>query len=381
MVSKKTSSAGTAAKEDKAATVQKAAKKPVAVKTAAAKKPAATAKTAAKTATVQTKSTAAKAKSATAKSTAASKENAQLPVTENRDIVMQVADIKAKNEEKKARKTSGSAAQAAVPPLPADNNAGEKGKKATGNSKRAEVLENAKIAEAKKFMEMKENPDDSESVCNGDACCQGGAFCSWVRAYKNIFNFKGRTSRFEFWSFMLINMFAISLFSLAGQAWLMPSFPIATGVLMIVFYIAEVIVYLSVITRRLHDGGYTAWKGFFRPCILNWLAGIVLLIALGLSYEDVFSQRNITLLSWLGGFMGLFFLIYLYYCIKIFVAAGFYEEENGTNAYGAMTAYCDKNYKQRGLRYSVFYLLLLTVAYTFYFIYIISMTYLQSIYY
>ncbi len=360
MVRQKTSSTETAISEDKT-TSQKTAKKPTSTaKTATVKsKPAIKAKTTTKTTVSKTKAAMVKAKPTAAADANTVKESAQLPMTENYDVIKQVADIKAKNEKKKTRKVAGSTAKTTVLSSPTDDEVYEKGKKATSNNKHTEVLENAKIAEAKKFMEMKENPDSSESVCCGNACGKGGAFCSWIRAYKNIFNFKGRTSRFEFWSFMLINLFVTSLFIYGVRELLEPDFPKVAKIVFWIFYIPEVVIHLSICTRRLHDGGYTAWKGFFRPLIISGLPFLMLLFVL---FSGIANQHLRDWLEWLIGFALLFGLIYLYYCIKIFVVAGFYEEENGTNEYGAMPAYCNKAYKQRGLRYSILYMLLVIVS-------------------
>ena len=71
---------------------------------------------------------------------------------------------------------------------------------------------------------------------------------------------------------------------------------------------------------------------------------------------------DLTGIKWTGGAAIALFIAYLYYCIKIFIAAGFFEEENGTNAYGAMSAYCDHAHKQRALRYAAIYLLLVLLS-------------------
>ena len=34
---------------------------------------------------------------------------------------------------------------------------------------------------------------------------------AYIRAYKNFFNFKGRTSRYDYWGFHLINFFVVIL--------------------------------------------------------------------------------------------------------------------------------------------------------------------------
>lgn len=354
MVSKKTSSEASAKTAVKAEeTAKKAAAKAVAGSAKTTAKAGKNAKPAAK---------AAMAKADNAK-TMAKKEAKAVPATANRDIAAEVLNIKSANEEKKTAKKSGGSAKSAV----AGNavSEGEPGKKAANNSKRAEVLENAKIAEAKKFLEMKETAPACESACAKKECtgCGGGAFCSWIKAYKNIFNFKGRTSRFEFWSFMLINLFAVVLLAF-GVGFLSAFLPTVSLVLTVILYVAEILVYLAIITRRLHDAGYAAWKGFFRPCLFNWIGGMAFMIAAAYLFNEMAESGSgdLTGIKWTGGAAIALFIAYLYYCIKIFIAAGFFEEENGTNAYGAMSAYCDHAHKQRALRYAAIYLLLVLLS-------------------
>ena len=219
---------------------------------------------------------------------------------------------------------------------------------------------------------MKESADAAGNASeNGESELCGGAFCAWARAYKNLFNFKGRTSRFEFWSSMLINMFVILLL-VSGVAFAMPHAHKITTVLAILFYIAEVFFYLSLFVRRLHDAGYGAWKGFFRPFVLYWLltgilsaAGTAYALQGGKIYSGFSTGESFIILG-CGAATLLVMMFYGYYSLKIFIAAGFFEEERGANQYGTASFY-DAGHKAKSLRYAAIYLLFLLVGYLTYF--------------
>ncbi len=277
-----------------------------------------------------------------------------VPETHNVDVVGEVLNVKSRNDAKKSSHASKNVKVNAETPAIAEKSS----KTVLANAKRSSVKENAKIAEAKKFAEMKEHPADVDVInetCGQDCC--GGAWCAWIHAYKNIFNFKGRTSRFEFWSFMLINIFALLLVSL-GIETLAPS-TIAL-VLTVLIYLVEIVVYLSIFVRRLHDAGYSAWKGFFRPLLISWvLTGIVSFY--GIMYPQSHPENVKTFIS-IASLAVVLLLVYGYYGIKTFIAAGFFEEEHNANVYGA-ASFIDDAHKMKSLRYAAIYLLIIILGY------------------
>lgn len=297
-------------------------------------------------------------KKASSSKSAASKSNAKktatkqvVPETNNVDVVGEVLNVKSKNDAKKSSRTAKTVEVKAETPA-----AAEKSKKTVAaNTKRSSVKENAKIAEAKKFAEMKEHPADIDTI--DEACtqgCCGGAWCSWIHAYKNMFNFKGRTSRYEFWSFMLINIFALLLFSLGLE---LTTHSLLSAALGVVIYLVQFVVYLSIFTRRLHDAGYSAWKGFFRPLLISWLLTIA--SAFNLAFHTPTNPYALQLSLLVAA---VFLISYGYYGIKTFVAAGFFEEERNANVYGA-ASFIDDAHKMRGLRYASIYLLIIIFGY------------------
>ena len=298
------------AKENASKTAKSSAAKTA--KVSAAKAPA---KSGADKASAAKNTVKAAAKTSASKKTAkaADSKETNIPEAENHDIISEVMTIKSRNEEKKAAKPAAAqtAKKAAAKSMPAEG-VEEKGRKAVPeNSKRAAVKENAKIAEAKKFLEMKESADAAGNVSeNGESELCGGAFCAWARAYKNLFNFKGRTSRFEFWSSMLINMFVILL-------------------------------------------------------LVSGVAGTAYALQGGKIYSGFSTGESFIILG-CGAATLLVMMFYGYYSLKIFIAAGFFEEERGANQYGTASFY-DAGHKAKSLRYAAIYLLLLLVGYLTYF--------------
>lgn len=305
--------------------------------------------------------------------------NPQVPQKENIDPMEKVLEIKAHNEEIKAakanRKASKKAAKADnhVVSSPAET-AEEKGTKAVSCADRHNaVKEGAEKAAAKKFAEMKAEVEGDET--EGCSCpFRNGLFSAWGRAYKNIFNYKGRTSRYEFWSFMLIN-YVLMFLLFSGVAFYLFNGFFAEGnvslvssvVILVLVLIIEMLVFLSLNVRRLHDAGKTAWKGFFRPFIYTLVLGVVLSIGGELLFgedkgNELLESENT---AYIAGALAyyLFYLVIavanLYYTIKIFLCTGFYEEDERVSGVYGDVRYNDETHKMLALRYASLYVVLL----------------------
>lgn len=121
---------------------------------------------------------------------------------------------------------------------------------------------------------------------------------SWYRyCLKKYFDFEGRASRAEFWSFALINIFVLFSFSLltgtihgetaSGEKYrvmlaALSNYPTLVSVLTsleVVFGVFFFCPALAVTVRRLHDGNHSGWwaAGQFIP-FLNFLVLIFLLL-------------------------------------------------------------------------------------------------------
>ncbi|MBP3688089.1 MAG: DUF805 domain-containing protein [Alphaproteobacteria bacterium] len=182
----------------------------------------------------------------------------------------------------------------------------------------------------------------------------GGAFRAWLNVYKNIFNFKGRTSRFEFWSFQLVNSFVMVAFWIAfyiNSVMLQhhefrphPLLTISNKIIIggLVFYF---ITNLSLFVRRLHDAGIPAWKGYCKP----WICCFALFFAFMLVGRYCKISEVL---------VGLSLYLYLYYVVKVFITAGWAQED--CNALeGQEPRYIDIEHKKRTMKYATIWFTIL----------------------
>lgn len=292
--------------------------------------------------------------------------NKQVPVKENVDPMKKVLEIKAQNEKKKVAKTAAKAKakpakKVAIVAAPVV----EKGAKAQINRAKTQAVKNS--AQKSSFKKITETKVENKSVAKKSSNApKGGAWAAWARAYKNIFNFKGRTSRYELWSFMLINFFMFILACAILGWFLQTTVPsMATLVGLGIFLVVEAFVYLTLSVRRLHDGGYSAWKGFFRPLIIAGIltAGIYAGSTYVIPSEQVLMESSKMFLAGIFAYCVLFFvalLVYVYHTVKIFIVSFFYEGDKETNAYGK-AYFNDAYYKAKGLRYTALFYMVITI--------------------
>lgn len=313
-------------------------------KTPAAKKPA-------------TKSAVKKvaAASKTTKAPKAKTLNTQVPVKEDIDMVKNVLAVKAHNEEVKKAKVQKKASKAPAKVAPQAHVVAPT-KSVAARSKSKVVKETAQKTAVKKFALEKETVKNEPKAC---CCCCGaksGLFGAWARAYKNIFNFKGRTSRYEYWAYAFFNMF-FAFFVYTGLGIISENTIVKTGqpcawcegfssFLMFVWLLIAV----SLTVRRLHDCGYAAWKGFFRPMIV-WCVIMFLLSAASTYLKVEKADINSIMTIIIGSVAIIAFVAIIYYICKISIVSGFYEEEKADNTYGA-PMYNDDCYKKYGIRYA-----------------------------
>ena len=225
------------------------------------------------------------------------------------------------------------------------------------DKKAAKVVKTTKVAEEKKC------------CCGGT--CKCGIGSSWARAYKNMFNFKGRTSRYEFWGFILLNfIFAIIM---TGAFVAMISFSAVNSVLtyvglggMAAFIIVEFFTYLSLFARRLHDSGFSAWKGTFRPAILYFLLFVLVAIGaplvlekLGDDLSAITAQQNLSIIGYLFALL-VVAIFMVYYLLKIVMVASFFDEDDD-NIYGE-AHFNDRCCKVKAFKYAILYCTIVTIA-------------------
>lgn len=372
MVSKKTqtSEAKKANTVDIAKAEAVAEKKPVAVKTAT-KKSVAT-KPVAEKKKVATK-TAAK-KTTTPKAVVSKVVESPVLQKENVDNMATVLAVKAENENKKAVKVAKKEAKASTKKVAVKSEKVEElGKKATPvRAKREAVKENVQKAQTQKFVEQKQ---EAKTCC---CCCKGkDFFASWAKAYKNMFKYNSRTSRYENWAFMLLNSIVSSVLFFVAIYTLTPAliegnvsgFKAFYAWFVLLFLVVQLFVYTALVARRLHDAGFSAWKGFFRPLLYSTLAMIVLTalsdkyLNLGgvLTAENYLSTHFTNLALSVSTLVAI--LTWVYYSLKTLLVSFFYEEDKSDTTYG-VAMYCDKCYKAMGIRYMVLYFIYSSISYS-----------------
>lgn len=281
--------------------------------------------------------------------------------------VDEVLQIKAKNEEKTAKAQSKKVAKAAaketkkaVKMAHEADLIEEKGNKAVSDLKRRdEMRENALKAETKKFLAMKEETHNQE-------CSHICAFTAFVDAYKKIFTYNARTTRYEFWSFKLINL----LFSLIilGGLLIASNYTssLVIGSVVIGFALIEFLVYIALFARRLHDTGRDAWKGFFGPMVYSL---IIYLVAIGCfkyyslnNNFDIFDEQYALTFAVFSLFILVVWTINTYYSIKTLIVSFFFEEDKKENEYG-MPKLINTKYQNKSVRFaSIYFVILMFLA-------------------
>ncbi len=78
------------------------------------------------------------------------------------------------------------------------------------------------------------------------------------KAFKNYFNFSGRSNRSEFWYFFLF-ILIVNFFTHLIDTYVIGYHPDEMGVVSGIFFLATAFPQLSLIFRRLHDTGKSGW--------------------------------------------------------------------------------------------------------------------------
>ena len=127
---------------------------------------------------------------------------------------------------------------------------------------------------------------------------------AFFKAYKNYFNFKDRTSRYDFWGF-LVTYFLASLILGIIAAFLTP-----ISILGTIFSFATIIPFIAIIVRRLHDRNKSALTWFALP----FLAAIVLAIASSAIFAYSNNKNGLILTSFIMVIAGLYYFTLLIMC-------------------------------------------------------------------
>lgn len=104
-----------------------------------------------------------------------------------------------------------------------------------------------------------------------------GPFRGFSHGWSRYAEFRGRSSRMEFWSFYIVNLF---IESLLYAIFLMTQGMTDSLMMLIPLVIHQLVVFIpsiSVWVRRLHDIGTSGWWVFW--AIISWVIGIIVLLA------------------------------------------------------------------------------------------------------
>ena len=209
-------------------------------------------------------------------------------------------------------------------------------------------------------------------------------FKVFFEGWKNAFNLKGRSSRFELWCFLLVNSVLSVIIQLRTSYILSPSFlRYANMKGMDISEIEEAIAWASLgfwaclllplvplfamLIRRMHDIGKLAWHNYLEPMFMGVVVLSMLLVAI-----DEISGTNFgyTVLAMSVCFVTIFYSV-LYYGVKFMILTLFKDGDKGDNEYGK-ARYKEPCYEDFTLKLSVFYVL---------FIFTIGMLYWGSWYF
>lgn len=89
-------------------------------------------------------------------------------------------------------------------------------------------------------------------------------FAAYTKMWKNTFNYRGLTSRKDYWLATLCGIFIIFIFVAVGRAFT-PTLAVneilflALRLLPPAFTLATLLSTIAMQTRRLHDAGFSAW--------------------------------------------------------------------------------------------------------------------------
>ncbi len=195
-------------------------------------------------------------------------------------------------------------------------------------------------------------------------------FHIFVEGWKNIFCYKGRSSRVELWSFMLINTVISVILQLhLGYTTLSPNYLILANDAGIgideisrnimyanyAFYLSIIlpmIPMISMFVRRMHDLNRLAWKGYLEQVVMGMIVLSLLIIGID---ELAGTKFEYTILAMAVCFVTILYSV-LYYGLKFLIVTLFYKGEDKKNEFGEpkfKSAYDD----ELALKLTIFYIL------------------------
>ncbi len=194
-------------------------------------------------------------------------------------------------------------------------------------------------------------------------------FKIWFEGWKKTFVLRGRSSRFELWTFMLFNSLLMIAIQLKCSYILSPRFlrnannmgftidKIENYIIVaeILFYIVMIVPLFplgSMLIRRMHDLNRLAWHNYLEPVFM----GVVVLSMINIAISSLAN----TDLAYIAMFLSICFIVILYgvgfYGLKFLIMTMFYRGDKIKNNYGE-PKYTDEEHEEKALNLSCVYFL------------------------
>ncbi len=237
-------------------------------------------------------------------------------------------------------------------------------KKRASAHKKAEVNKSEAIATEPSLPSQAQTNTAAPNVLSPD-----NLFKIWFEGWKKTFVLRGRSSRFELWTFMLFNSLLMIAIQLKCSYILSPRFlrdannmgfsidKIENYIIFaeILFYIVLVVPLFplgSMLIRRMHDLNRLAWHNHLEPVFM----GVVVLSMINIA---ITSLTN-TVYAYIAMFLSVCFIAILYgvgfYSLKFLIMTMFYRGDKVKNKYGE-PKYTDEEHEEKALNLSCVYFL------------------------
>lgn len=192
---------------------------------------------------------------------------------------------------------------------------------------------------------------------------------TWFDGWKQTFNLKGRSSRFELWAFLLLNSILMVIIQLKCSYTMSERFLRAANQAGYTLtqienriIIAETVFYLTLfvplfpivalLIRRMHDLGKLAWANYFEPVFMSVVAmSLLFLTLLELQKTDYEYIAMLLSVCFITTFYGAGF-----YGLKTLITAMFYRGDTAANQFGE-ARYNDDEHEAHALNLSCLYFL------------------------
>lgn len=136
-------------------------------------------------------------------------------------------------------------------------------------------------------------------------------FAAFTKAFRNYFNFKGRTCRYDYWAFCFVNFMIGFLFTILGKI-------LSAGIF--VYYGYSLLVFipmLAIFVRRLHDVNKSFYKCVLKPLLLLFILSVIAFVMFGIYKVSLDSLSAMILLFFIFSFVLVWEItLFVFICFK-----------------------------------------------------------------